>query len=332
MTLIIAEIGVNHNGDINLAKKLIKVAYKCGADIAKFQLFSSGELSCKNSPKAKYQNLTTNPDETQYEMLKKLELSSQDIRLLKEECVKVGIGFLCTPFDLPSLKTLEKIGVNMIKIPSGEINNYPLLKAVGRLNKQVILSTGMSRLGEIEEALNILENAGTNKKQITILHCTTEYPAPFQDVNLLAINTLKQAFKISVGYSDHTEGIIIPIAATAIGAKIIEKHLTIDKNLPGPDHKASLDPEEFSEMVKAIRIIEKGLGDGIKKTSESEKKHMLIARKSIVAIKNIKKGECFSEKNISLKRPGNGLSPSLWNFLIGKESTQSYNKDDQIKL
>jgi N,N'-diacetyllegionaminate synthase len=332
MTLIIAEVGVNHNGDINLAKKLIKVAYECGADIVKFQLFRSEELASKNSPKAEYQILSTNPKESQYEMLKSLELSSKDIKLLQNECIKVGIEFLCTPFDLVSLKILQNNNVEMFKIPSGEITNKPLLKKIGSLNKKTILSTGMSNLGEIEEAIEILENAGIERKNIVILHCTTEYPAPYQEVNLNAIKTLMESFKVAVGYSDHTEGIIIPIAATAIGAKIIEKHLTLDKTLPGPDHKASLNPEEFAEMVKSIRIIERSLGSGIKKVTASEKKNILIARKSIVAYKNIKKGEYFSEKNLALKRPGNGLSPTLWDLLIGKKSTKNYQKDDQIQL
>lgn len=329
---IIAEAGVNHNGNIELAKKLIDIALECGADAVKFQTFKTENDISKYAPKADYQKNTTNFDESQFEMAKKLELSFENFSELKKYCDKKNIIFLSSPFDMDSVRFLKDLGLEIFKIPSGEITNYLLLREIGSYKKKVILSTGMADLGEIEDAIDILVENGTKKEDITILHCSTEYPTPFEDVNLNAILTIKDAFKINVGYSDHTPGIEIPLAAVALGAKVIEKHFTLDKNLPGPDHKASLEPVELKAMIQAIRNVEKGLGDGIKKPSKSELKNLNIARKSIVAAKKIKKGEIFSEGNITVKRPGNGISPMRWNEVIGKIAKRNFNEDELIEL
>ena len=331
-TIIIAEAGVNHNGDINIAKELICAAHENGADIVKFQLFKTEDLSCKNAPKANYQKKLTNREESQYDMLKKLELNKSQIIDLKNECMKYQIEFLCTAFDFYSLQILREIDLKRYKIPSGEITNYPLLKEIGKTSKPIILSTGMSNLSDIDLAINTLEASGTEREQITLLHCTTEYPAPFEEVNLKAIKTLQKAFKTSVGYSDHTKGISIPLAAVTLGACILEKHFTLDKYMDGPDHKASLEPHEFKNMVQSIRLVEQSLGDGIKRPSKSEIKNIKIARKSIVASREIKKGELLSSDNITLKRPGDGLSPFMWNNLIGKSAKKAFKKDEQIQL
>ncbi|WP_078127706.1 N-acetylneuraminate synthase [Leptospira alexanderi] len=331
-TLIIAEAGVNHNGDMNIAEKLINVAFDAGADIVKFQTFNATELASNFAKRADYQISNMQEDGTQVSMLKKLELSVQDHFRLIEICKKKNIQFLSTAFDLKSIDLLIELGLSLWKIPSGEITNYPYLKKIGELNQKIILSTGMANLGEIESALNVLINSGSSLENITILHCTTEYPAPFHEVNLRAIETLKSAFRTKVGYSDHTVGIEVAIAAVALGATVIEKHFTLDKNLPGPDHKASLEPNELKMMISSIRNIEISMGDGIKKPSSSERKNIPIARKSIVATRKISKGEIFSELNITTKRPGDGLSPMNWDMVVGKQARRDFQVDELIEL
>ncbi|EHH0538171.1 N-acetylneuraminate synthase [Campylobacter lari] len=330
--IVIAEAGVNHNGDINIAKKLIEMASKAGADYIKFQTFKTELGISKNASKAHYQLQTTDKTESQFDMIKRLELSKQDHEILLEHCKKNHIKFLSTAFDLDSIDLLVELGIEFFKIPSGELTNLPYLRKIGRLNKQVIVSTGMATLGEIEEALNVLIENGTQREKITILHCNTEYPTPIEDVNLKAMQTLKEAFKVSVGYSDHTLGIMVPIAAVAMGASIIEKHFTLDKTMSGPDHLASLEPEELEIMIRNIRDLEKALGDGIKKASNSEMKNKNIGRKSIVAICSIKKGEIFTEKNLGVKRPGTGISPMLWDEVIGKVAQKDFEIDELIVL
>jgi N,N'-diacetyllegionaminate synthase len=332
MITIIAEAGVNHNGDIKIAEKLIDAASEAGADYVKFQTFKTEKIVSKNAPKAKYQTENTGENLSQFEMIKKLELDKKTHIKLIEYSKKRGIKFLSTAFDLDSITILKELGLNLWKIPSGEITNLPYLRKIGKFNQKIIMSTGMANLCEIETALEILEKAGTKRSKITILHCNTEYPTPMRDVNLLAMLTIKDAFKTKIGYSDHTLGIEIPIAAAALGATIIEKHFTLDKNMKGPDHKASLNPQELKQMIKAIRNIEKALGNGIKKASKSEKKNKTIVRKSIVAAKHIKKGQKFNENNITVKRPGTGISPMLWDKIIGQKAKYNFNPDDLIKL
>lgn len=331
-TLIIAEAGVNHNGSIKLAKKLIDVAKDCGADAVKFQTFTAEKLVRFNAEKANYQKETSGEDETQFNMIKKLELDVKTHKELINYCSKKGIIFLSSPFDLDSVDLLAKLGLEIIKIPSGEIVNLPYLEKIGKLKKRIILSTGMADLGEIKNALDVLISSGTEKDDITVLHCNTEYPTPYEDVNLNAMATIKKAFGVKVGYSDHTLGIEVPIAAVALGAEVIEKHFTLDKNMKGPDHKASLEPSELKAMVNGIRKIEKALGDGIKKPSKSEQKNINVVRKSIVAIKPIKKGEIFSEENIGVKRPGTGISPMKWYEVIGKTAKKDFEIDEWIIL
>lgn len=329
---IIAEAGVNHNGSIKLAKKLIDVACECGADAVKFQTFKAENLATKYAPKANYQKYTTSKIDSQYEMLKKLELNeSMHLDLIKY-CKKKNILFLSSPFDNQSIDLLEKLGLEILKIPSGELTNYFYLKHIGKLNKKIILSTGMANTYEISKALKILTSYGTKKKNITILHANTEYPTPMADVNLKAMVSIGKKFKINYGYSDHTIGTEVSIAAVALGAKCIEKHFTLDSNMKGPDHKASIEPKELKYMIKAIRNIEASLGDALKKPSKSEIRNMSVVRKSIVASKNIKKGEMFSELNLTAKRPGNGLSPFSLNKVLGKKSKRNFKKDQQIKL
>ncbi|MDR7857540.1 N-acetylneuraminate synthase [Tissierella sp.] len=327
---IIAEAGVNHNGSIELAKKLIDKASEAGADAVKFQSFKAEKLVTKDARKAEYQEETTGNKENQFMMIKKLELDYEKHQELMNHCKKMNIMFLSSPFDLESIDLLDKLGLEIFKIPSGEIINLPYLRKIGELKKKVILSTGMATLGEIESALEILKDSGTN--DIIILHCNTEYPTPMEDVNLKAMNTIRDAFKVSVGYSDHTLGIEVPIAAVALGATVIEKHFTLDKNMEGPDHRASLEPDELKTMVDFIRNIEKALGAGIKKPSNSEKKNKDIARKSIVAQRKIKKGETFSENNLAIKRPGDGISPMKWDEIIGKISNRDYREDELIEI
>ncbi len=329
-TFIIAEAGVNHNGNPKLAKKLIEKAKESGADAVKFQTYNTKNLVSKFAQLAEYQKKFTNI-KTQYELLRKLELSKKDFINLKKYCDKRKIKFISSPFDLESAKFLFDLGLEIFKIPSGEITNYLLLKKIGSYNKKVILSTGMADLGEIEDAIDLLIESGMKRENIALLHCTTEYPAPLEEVNLKAILTLKEAFKLEVGYSDHTLGIEIPIAAVSIGATIIEKHFTLDKNLPGPDHKASLEPKELKEMIIAIRNVEKAMGNGMKKPTPAEIKNREIVRKSIVAKKKIKKGEIFTEENLSTKRPGIGISPMKWKEIIEKTASRDYEEDEVIE-
>jgi len=329
-TFIIAEAGVNHNGILELARKMIDAAVDAGADAVKFQSFKAENLLSKSAPKADYQKISTGSSETQFEMIKKLELDGNAHKSLFLYCREKKIQFLSSPFDLDSIDLLNKMGMKNFKIPSGEITNLPYLRTIGGLNKKVIMSTGMADLKEVEDAIDVLKNAGTELKNITVLHCNTEYPTPFEDVNLKAMQTIAAAFKVKVGYSDHTLGIEVPVAAVALGASIIEKHFTLDKNMEGPDHKASLEPHELKAMSKAIRNIENALGDGIKEPSPSELKNKPIARKSIVAACDIKKGEVFTNKHITVKRPGTGVSPMLWDEIVGKTSAKDYQKDDLI--
>ena len=331
---IIAEAGVNHNGSLKTAKKMIDEASIAGADAVKFQAFKADKLVSKNADMADYQKKNLNKKNTsQYEMLKKLEFGEKEFIELNNYCREKNIKFMASPFDNDSIDFLAQIDAFPLKIPSGEIVNYPYLEKIGKLNKEVILSTGMSTLGEIEEALNLLTASGTHISKITVLHCNTEYPTPFEDVNLKAMITIKNACPgIKVGYSDHTLGIEVPIAAAALGAEVIEKHFTLDTDMEGPDHKASLTPESLKEMVKAVRNIEKAFGNGIKTPSRSEQKNIKIVRKSIVASKDIKEGEVFTPENLTLKRPGTGLSPMLWNMIVRKKSSKDYIKDEQIQI
>ena len=327
---IIAEAGVNHNGSIELAKKLIDVAVDAGANAVKFQTFKAENLVSKNAQKADYQKQTTNKSESQFDMIKKLELNLDTHKELISYCKSKNIMFLSTPFDHDSIELLNDLGLEIFKIPSGEITNLPYLRHIGKLNKKVILSTGMADIGEIEDALDILMNAGTKKENITILHANTMYPTPMEDVNLKAMVTIGNTFDISYGYSDHTLGIEVDIAAVAMGACCIEKHFTLDKNMEGPDHKASLGPDELKAMVKAIRNIELALGSSIKKPSKSEIPNMQIARKSIVAKTQIKKGEILTQDNITIKRPGNGINPMRWDEIIGTVASKDYIQDELI--
>ncbi len=329
---IIAEAGVNHNGSLELAKALIDVAAESGADAVKFQTFNADKLVTKSAEKADYQKITTGSDKSQYEMIKKLELDSNAHNILIKYCKEKKIIFLSSPFDIESIDFLNKLDIPIFKIPSGEITNFPYLRHIGSLNKEIILSTGMSSLFEIQEALNILISSGTAKDKISLLHATTEYPCPINEVNLRAILTIKEFFDMNVGYSDHTSGIDVSIAAAGIGACIIEKHLTLDKTMEGPDHKASIEPEEFIFLVRCIRNIENALGDGIKGPTKSEKKNIAIARKSIVASRNIEAGEFFSLNNLTVKRPGSGISPMKWNEVIGRSAPRNFLIDELIEL
>ncbi len=327
---IIAEAGVNHNGSLDLAKQLVDVAVDCGVNAVKFQTFKASALVTKQAKQADYQIENTGKQESQFEMLQRLELSEQDHNDLITYCHQKNIEFMSTPFDLQSIHFLNTLGVKRFKIPSGEITNYPYLKMIGGFNKEIVLSTGMANIGEVEAALNVLIESGTSRKQITILHATTDYPTQMQEVNLKAMQTLAQAFKVNVGYSDHTLGIEVPTAAVALGATMIEKHFTLDKNMEGPDHKASLEPDELMAMVKAIRNIEVALGNGIKRPTVSELKNIPIARKSLVAACDIKKGERFTEQNLTIKRPGMGISPMRWNEFVGQKALKDYTIDSLI--
>jgi N-acetylneuraminate synthase len=330
--IIIAEAGVNHNGDINKAFKLIDVAVNAGVDYVKFQTFKAENLVSRIAKKADYQiENTQNDSDNQLEMLKKLELSHAQHEQLIQYCEEKKIKFFSTAFDLTSLDFLAKIGLKIVKVPSGEITNLPYLKKAASLFEEVIISTGMAMMDEIKDALNVFLDAGIAKDKITILHCNTEYPTPMKDVNLKAMLAIEKEFGVKVGYSDHTLGIEVPIAAVALGATIIEKHFTLDKNLPGPDHAASLEPQELLAMCKAIRNIELALsGNGVKEPSESEMKNIVIARKSIVAKVNIEKGTVFTEENITTKRPGNGISAMKWDEVLGKTAMRNFNEDDLI--
>lgn len=330
--LIIAEAGVNHNGDIQLAKKLVDVAAQSGADLVKFQTFKAEKLATRTAPKAEYQTRTTEEAQSQFAMLRQLELSAEMHEILMAHCHSRKIGFFSTGFDIESLNYLATLGTERFKIPSGEITNLPYLHHIGSFGKQVLLSTGMATLGEIEAALEILETAGTPRAQITVLHCNTEYPTPMQDVNLRAMCSIRDAFGLSVGYSDHTYGIEVPIAAVALGATVIEKHFTLDRNLPGPDNKASLEPDELAAMVHAIRNIERAMGDGVKRLTASEAKNKPIARKSLVAAKIIRVGERFTAENVTTKRPGIGISPMRWDEVINQIAKRDFAVDELISL
>jgi N,N'-diacetyllegionaminate synthase len=330
-TTIIAEAGVNHNGSIEIAKEMIDIAADAGADLVKFQTFKTEALVTQSADRAEYQKDSTSEKEPQFSMLKKLELDRVAHEELIQYCEQKSILFLSTAFDHDSIDLLTELNIPFYKIPSGEITNLPYLRHIGRLGKPIVISTGMATLEEVRSAMNTLLEYGTRKDQITILHCNTEYPTPMEDVNLKAMLTMRDELGVAVGYSDHSLGIEIPVAAVALGATIIEKHFTLDRNLPGPDHRASLEPTELKAMVKAIRNIEKAMGNGVKKPSPSENKNIHIARKSIVAKKPIKKGERFSEDNLMVKRPGTGISPMEWDDILGKSSNNNYKVDDLIQ-
>lgn len=328
--LIIAEAGVNHNGSLDLALKLVDAASNAGADVVKFQTFKAGNLVSQSAPKANYQLLKTEKNESQFDMLRRLELSDEMHQIIIERCNKKKIRFASTGFDEVSINLLVSLGVDFLKVPSGEITNLPLLKVIGNKGLPIFLSTGMSTMQEVRNAIDILMNAGAQKADIVAMQCTTEYPTSMKDVNLKAMVTMEKELGVKVGYSDHTEGIEVSIAAVAMGAIVIEKHFTLDRAMEGPDHASSLEPNELKKMVKAIRNIEKALGDGMKKPGISEGKNILIARKSIVALAPITKGDIFTENNITVKRPGNGISPMKWDELIGTVSQSSYKIDELI--
>jgi N,N'-diacetyllegionaminate synthase len=330
--LIIAEAGVNHNGSMETAKQLVDVASEAGADMVKFQTFFADRIVTISANKAEYQNQTTDASESQHAMIRKLELSREMHEDIIEYCKHCNIEFFSTGFDTQSIDMLVDLGLEQFKIPSGEITNLPYLRHIGKYGKPVILSTGMANLGEIEAALVVLEASGTQRKNITLLHCNTEYPTPMEDVNLKAMLAIRDAFGVKIGYSDHTLGTEVSVAAVAMGATVIEKHFTLDRNLPGPDHKASLEPGELKAMVQAIRNIEKALGDGIKRPSPSETKNKAIARKSLVAATDIRRGESLTEANIAVKRPGNGISPMRWDEVLGRTAIRDFEADERIEL
>lgn len=331
-TIIIAEAGVNHNGSLELAKRMVDSAHECSVDYVKFQTFKAEKLANKFAVQAQYQKQNMNKESSQIDMLKGLEINDSDFKSLNHYCATAGIKFMSTPFDMESIDFLAALGMDYMKIPSGEITNLPYLRKISRLGIPVIMSTGMCRLGEIEEAMDVLYNGGLTTDQITLLHCNTEYPTPMIDVNLRAMETLRSAFGTKIGYSDHTKGIEVPIAAVAIGAAVIEKHFTLDRTLPGPDHVASLEPDELKLMVDSIRNIEMALGNANKQVSDSERKNMAIARKSIVAASDIKKGEILTEKNLTVKRPGNGISPMKWDDVMGTIAIRDFLKDELIEV
>lgn len=332
--LVIAEAGVNHNGSLALAIRLVDEAAMAGADLIKFQTFKTDKLVSQTARQAEYQrrNMDTSADDTQYAMLKRLELSREQHEELVAHCRMRGIRFFSTAFDLDSIDYLHSLNLELWKIPSGEITNYPYLKKIARYGEPIILSTGMCELSDVEAALQVLLSNGVRKEQVTVLHCNTEYPTPMKDVNLRAMLEIGRTFGVKVGYSDHTEGIEVPIAAVALGAAVIEKHFTLDKSMEGPDHKASLEPAELRAMVRAIRNIEQALGDGHKTISASERKNIAIARKSIVAACPIRKGDLLTERNLTVKRPGNGISPMRWEEVVGTRATRDYREEEQIEL
>lgn len=330
--LIIAEAGVNHNGDMQMARQLIDAAAEAGADLVKFQTFRADRLVTTSARKAAYQMATTAADESQHEMIRRLELTEAMHDELIAYCRQRKIEFFSTAFDLQSLDYLMGLGMVRIKVPSGEITNLPYLRKVGGFGKEVILSTGMSNLGEIEAAIDALEKAGTSRERIIVLHCNTEYPVPMPEVNLRAMRSIGEAFGVKVGFSDHTEGIEIAIAAVALGATVIEKHFTLDRSLPGPDHRASIEPDELGRMIRSIRNVEMAMGDGIKRPSASEERNRLVARKSLVAARPIRAGEVFSEANLMAKRPGTGVSPMCWDDVIGQRALHDFVQDEPIQL
>ena len=328
--LIIAEAGVNHNGSLDNAKKMVDAAKNAGVDIVKYQTFDVDSMTSKNADMAEYQKENIGAVKSQKDMLLGLTLNKDEYRELSDYCVEKNIKFLSTPFDIDSIYFLNELGCDIWKISSGEITNYPYLVEIAKTGKPIILSTGMCELAEVEAALNLLKENGAG--EVSLLHCTTEYPTPYEDVNLKAMQTLKDKFGLMVGYSDHTKGIEVPIAAVAMGATIIEKHFTLDKNMEGPDHKASLEPDELKAMVDSIRNIEKALGNGVKKPANSEIKNIAIARKSIVAKSDIAEGEIFTEDNITTKRPGNGISPMKWNDVLGTKAIRAFGEDELIEI
>ena len=330
--LIIAEAGVNHNGDVDKARMLIDVAKDAGADVVKFQTFKSEKEICAFTEKAPYQITTTDETESFLEMVKKLELSESAHKDLYEYCAKKEIKFLSTPFETDSIEFLDKLGLDVFKVSSGQITNLPFLRKIGQLGKNIILSTGMSTLEEVRSALNVLYEQGIMEEQIILLHCTTAYPTEVDDVNLSAMLTMKREFGLEVGYSDHTLGTEVAIAAVALGARLIEKHFTLSRTMEGPDHQASLEPDELESMVRGIRQIERALGDGIKKPTESELENILLARRSIVASKDIKEGEVFSEENITVKSPAGGISPMEWDSVIGGTAVRNFREDSFIEI
>lgn len=327
---IIAEAGVNHNGSFNLAKKMVEAAKEAGVDYVKFQTFNPKKLVSKFAEKAAYQKETTGADESQLEMLQKLTLTNDNFIELKKYCDSIGIGFISTPFDLDSIRFLETFNMDFWKVPSGEVTNLPYLEAIAKTGRKVVMSTGMCNIEEIKAAIDVLEKNGT--KEVEILHCNTQYPTPFEDVNLSAMLTIKKEVGKTVGYSDHTLGIEVPIAAVAMGAKVIEKHFTLDKNMEGPDHRASLNPVELKQMVSAIRNIEKSIGSGDKVASFSESANKSVARKSIVASRDIKRGEILSESNLTTKRPGSGISPMKWYEVLGNTAKRDFKEDELIEI
>ena len=331
-TIIIAEAGVNHNGSMILAKQLIDVAAAAGADYVKFQTFKASKIASSNAAKAMYQLETTGAGESQLDMLRKLELSEADHLVLKDYCASKKIAFLSTAFDLESIDILKRLGITLGKIPSGEITNLPYLRKMATSFKELIVSSGMTDMEELRQAITALEQAGFNRKRLTILHCNTEYPTPYEDVNLKAMVSIAEEFGVLIGYSDHTRGIEVPIAAVALGATVIEKHFTLDRTMEGPDHKASLEPDELIAMVKSVRNIEKALGSSDKVPSPSESKNKAIARKSIVAGKWIRQGELFDENNLAVKRPGTGISPMKWDAVIGQPAKRNFEPDELIEL
>ncbi len=331
-TLVIAEAGVNHNGDLELAKRLIDAAAAAGVDLVKFQTFDANRLVTPSAKKALYQTQTTDSTESQYEMLRRLELNEAMHHELLAYSTDHNIGFFSTGFDIESVNLLVRLGQDHFKIPSGEITNLPYLRHIGKLRKKVILSTGMATLSEIEAAIDVLEQFGTPRSKLTVLHCTTEYPAPIGEINLRAMQSIQTAFGVAVGYSDHTQGTEVAIAAVALGATVIEKHFTLDRNLPGPDHLASLEPAELSAMVAAIRNIEAALGDGIKRPIPCEARNKPAARKSLVASRPIKVGEVFTAENLTTKRPGTEISPMGWDEVVGRVAGRNFLADDMIDI
>ncbi|MCX5778214.1 MAG: N-acetylneuraminate synthase [Elusimicrobia bacterium] len=328
---IIAEAGVNHNGSLAIARRLVSEAAKAGADAVKFQTFRADAIAAKNAPKAMYQKKTTPKMQNQYQMLKALELNESDHRVLIAYCRTKKIKFISSPFDVESVRLLGRLGLDTIKIPSGEITNFPYLREIGKMRKNILLSTGMADKGEIAAALKILVGCGTSVEKITILHCNTEYPTPFQDANLNAIVFLKKHFRMKTGYSDHTTGIEAALAAVALGAEVIEKHFTLDRKMRGPDHKASIEPGELKRLVTSVRNIESALGKTTKTVTNSERENRGIVRKSVFAAVDIAKGELFSEKNLTTKRPGTGISPMLWDRIIGKKSVKKIPAGSMVK-
>ena len=331
-TFIIAEAGVNHNGSVETARRMIDVAAAAGVDAVKFQTFSAENVVSIFAPKAQYQKETTDKDESQLQMIKRLELDMDSHSQLIDYCRDRGVAFLSSAFDLESIDVLNNLGLEIFKIPSGEITNLPYLRKIGGLKKKVILSTGMADLDEIRMTLDILAGAGTKKEDITVLHCNTQYPTPIEDANLRAMVTIRDTFGVRVGYSDHTVGFEAVIGAVALGATVIEKHFTLDRNMEGPDHKASVEPDELEAMVKAIRNVEMALGDGIKRASESEIENKLIVRKSIVAAREVEAGEVLTEANLAVKRPGTGISPTEWDAVLGKGAKRKFMKDELVEL